>query len=59
MILAFDMQSEGVHHVPFNSAMIQTLALALPGQTIRIHADASHLAELRRDSLLAGNPVVE
>jgi hypothetical protein len=59
MILAFDLLAEGVHHAAFNSAMLQTLALALPGQTVRVHGDASHIAELRRDAVLTGNLAIE
>lgn len=59
MILVFDTLGTGVHHVPFNSGMLQTLRHALPGQTIRVHADPSHLTELRGDRQLVGSRAIE
>ncbi|MBN9562392.1 MAG: glycosyltransferase [Alphaproteobacteria bacterium] len=44
----------GVIHAPGNSATIQVIARAFPGQKVRVLADASHLAELRRDAALTG-----
>jgi glycosyltransferase involved in cell wall biosynthesis len=41
-------------HAPGNSATIQVIARAFPGQQVRVLADASHLAELRRDPALVG-----
>lgn len=48
MILVFEMTWTGTAHAPGNSATIQTIAGAFPDQGVRILADASHLAELRR-----------
>ncbi len=53
MILAFEMTWTGTHHAQVNAAILQTVALALPGQAIRLHAEAGHLAELRADPALA------
>jgi hypothetical protein len=47
MILAFEMNSMGTHHAPFNSATLQTFSHAVPDQTIRLHAHVSYLRELR------------
>lgn len=59
MILAFDLLSLGTHHGPANSATLQTLSYAATDQTIRVHAHASHIAELCGDPLLAGNHRIE
>ncbi len=59
MILVFEMTWSGTAHVPVNSSMIQTIALAYPDQAIRVFADASHLAELRRDPALSGHAGIE
>ncbi len=58
MILIFEMTWTGTQHAPGNSATIQTIARAAPEQAIRIHADASHLAELGKDTALTGLPQV-
>jgi hypothetical protein len=59
MILAFELLSLGTHHGPANSATLQTIAYAATDQTIRVHAHASHIAELRGDPLLTGNQRIE
>jgi len=59
MILAFDLLSLGTHHGPANSATLQTISYAVTDQAIRVHAHASHIAELRGDPLLAGNHHIE
>ncbi len=59
MILAFEMNSMGTHHAPGNSATLQTFAHAVPEQKIRMHAHATHLAELRADPLLADDARIE
>lgn len=56
MILAFDLHSRGSNHIPFNSAMLQTVSHAAPGQVTRLYAEANHVAELKCDPLLASNP---
>jgi hypothetical protein len=53
MILAFEMTWTGTTHAPGNGATLQTMALAFPGQALRVHAEASHIAELRRNAGLA------
>lgn len=53
MILAFEMIWTGTHHAQVNGAILQTIAVALPGQAIRVHAEPGHLAELRADPALA------
>ena len=57
MILAFDMRLS--RHVPFNSAILQTIAHAVPQQVIRMYAHESRLAELQTDPLLTGNRQIE
>ena len=59
MILAFETTWTGTTHAPGNSATLQAVALAWPGQTVRMHADATHLAELRRDARLMAVPGLE
>ncbi len=44
----------GAIHAPGNSATIQVIARAFPRQEVRVLADASHIAELRRDPALTG-----
>ena len=55
MILAFEMTWTGTTHAPGNSATLQTVALACPGQRIRVFADPSHLRELQRDPALTAH----
>ncbi len=55
MILAFEMTWTGTTHAPGNSATLQTVALACPGQQIRVFADPSHLRELQRDPALTAH----
>jgi glycosyltransferase involved in cell wall biosynthesis len=52
MILVVEMTWTGTHHAPGNSATIQAVASAFPGQAVRVFADPSHLDELRRDAAL-------
>ena len=54
MILVCEMTWTGTIHAPGNSATIQVIARAFPGQAVRVLADASHIAELRRDPALTG-----
>lgn len=49
MILVFETNWTGTVHAPGNSATVQVIARAFPGQTVRVHAAADHLAELGRD----------
>ena len=55
MILVFEMVWTGTHHAPGNSATLQTIARAMPGETIRVFAEPSHLAELQADPALVAN----
>ena len=55
MILGFELTLIGREHVPFNSAMLQTIALAFPNEEVRFYAAEGHLAELRLDSALAAH----
>lgn len=59
MILVFETNWTGTVHVPGNSATVQVIAQAFPGQTVRVHAAADHLAELRRDPAFAALANVE
>lgn len=43
-------------HAPGNSATIQTMSRAYPGQQICIFAEVSHLRELRKDQALIDRP---
>jgi hypothetical protein len=52
MILVFETTWPGGMHAPGNSATIQTIAEAYPCETVRVFADASHIAELRNDAAL-------
>jgi glycosyl transferase family 1 len=52
VILVCEMTWTGTIHAPGNSATIQVIARAFPGQEVRVLADASHVAELRRDPAL-------
>lgn len=52
MILVFEMTWTGQIHAPGNSATLQIIARAFPAQPVRMHAEAAHLAELRRDPAL-------
>jgi hypothetical protein len=54
MILVFEMTWPGPIHAPGNSATIQTIALAYPREEVRVFADPSHIAELRKDAALTG-----
>jgi len=56
MILVFEPSWTGTTHAPGNSATAQIVARAFPGQEIRLHAEASHLAELERDAALMALP---
>lgn len=58
MILVFEMSWTGTTHAPGNSATIQIAARAWPEQEVRVHADPTHLRELRRDPLLTALPNV-
>ena len=58
-ILVFEMTWTGTTHAPGNTATICTVMAAFPGQTVHIHADPTHLAELRRDPLLGASPQVQ
>jgi len=49
VILAFELTWTGVTHAPGNSSTLQIVAAACPGHRIRVHADPSHLDQLRRD----------
>ena len=46
MILVFEMIWTGTMHAPGNSATIQTILAARPDQAVRVHAEATHLANL-------------
>lgn len=59
MILAFEMTWKGASHAYGNSATLQILARAFPGQTVRMHADPTHLEVLARDPALTSLPNVE
>ncbi|MEJ0018583.1 MAG: hypothetical protein WDN25_18890 [Acetobacteraceae bacterium] len=59
MILIFEMTWTGVVHAPGNSATIHIIARAWPEQIVRVHAEVTHLTELRRDAVLAALPNVE
>ena len=59
MILVVEMTWTGTVHAPGNSATIQVVAAAFPGQAVRVLADASHLAELRRDPALVAHANVD
>ena len=59
MILVFETNWTGTVHAPGNSATIQVIAQAFPGQTVRVHAAADHLAELRRDPAFTALAFVE
>jgi hypothetical protein len=56
VILVFEPTWTGTMHAPGNSATIQTISRAFPEQQIRVFAEVSHLAELRKDSALTGRP---
>lgn len=58
MILVFEMTWTGLTHAPGNSATVQIIARAFPDEAVRVHADATHLAELRRDAALMALPNV-
>jgi glycosyltransferase involved in cell wall biosynthesis len=59
MILAFELTWTGATHIPINSAMLQIVAAACPGQVIRLHATACHLAQLACDPCFAACAAVE
>ena len=44
----------GTTHVPGNSATLQAIAAAFPGEKVAVFAEPSHLSELRRDPVLTG-----
>lgn len=52
MILAFEPCWTGTTHAPGNGATLQVVARAFPGAELHVHADPSHLDELRRDAPL-------
>jgi glycosyltransferase involved in cell wall biosynthesis len=56
MILVFETNWTGTTHAPGNSATVQAIARAWPEQDVRLHADPTHLAELRRDPMLMALP---
>ena len=58
MILVFEMTWTGSIHAPGNSATIQIVARAWPGQRVLVHAEATHLRELQGDAALAALPNV-
>jgi hypothetical protein len=58
MILVFEMLWTGAFHAPGNSATIQAIAGAFPGQSVRVFADGSHLHELCSDRSLVEKPNV-
>lgn len=53
MILIVEPVWTGTHHAPGNSVTIQTIALAWPEQSVRVLAEATHLAELTADPAFA------
>lgn len=57
-ILVFEMTWTGTVHAPGNGATLQTIARAFPNHPIHVFADRLHLAELRANPALAGNPRV-
>lgn len=57
MILAYEACWTGVAHAATNSGILQAVARAFPAETIRVIAEPTHLAELRKDTLLAGHRV--
>ncbi len=59
MILVVEMTWTGTVHAPGNSATIQAVASAFPGQAVRVLADATHLDELRRDAALVAHANVD
>jgi hypothetical protein len=54
MILVFELNWSGTVHAPGNAATVQTIAAGCPGQAIRFYAEPGHLAELRKNDVLAG-----
>jgi glycosyltransferase involved in cell wall biosynthesis len=56
MILVFEPCWTGTTHAPGNSATVQIIARAFPGEQIQLHAEETHLAELRRDAALVALP---
>lgn len=56
MILVFEPTWTGTTHAPGNSATVQIVARAFPDQPVRLHAEESHLAEMRRDAALMALP---
>lgn len=59
IVLAFEPTYTGTTHAPGNSHLVQIVARALPTARVRVHAEASHLAELRADAALAAQANVE
>ncbi|HEY1934326.1 MAG TPA: hypothetical protein VGG99_20145 [Acetobacteraceae bacterium] len=56
MILVCEPFWTGTQHAPGNSATIQTIARAFPGQQVRVSAEATHLRELQADTALTAHP---
>lgn len=56
MILALEPCWTGTTHAPGNGATLQVVARAFPDEELRVHADPSHLDELRRDAALMALP---
>ena len=54
MILAFELTWTGTTHAPGNGATLATVVRALPEHSVRMYAEATHLAELAADPGLAG-----
>jgi hypothetical protein len=52
MILFFEMVWPGTGHAVTNSSVIQTISSALPEQSVRVFAEATHLQELKTDIAL-------
>lgn len=55
MILVFEMIWTGTHHAPGNSVTLQSIAAALPDQQVRMHAESTHLDNLRADPKLTAH----
>jgi hypothetical protein len=52
MILCFEMVWPGTGHTVTNSSIVQTIARALPEQSVRVFAESTHLRELQSDAVL-------
>lgn len=55
MILVFEFTWTGSHHAPGNAATLRAFSAAFPDETIRVYAEASHLAELEHRLRESGN----